>query len=306
MLYYEIQDRLEQLCNGASWSFASGLGRLQRVPETFRQVASYGTPRHEELLERTALLCGAHAELHEPLDWNVFQWQSGRHRAVVVVPCSSFEALVVGILLRGSLQKGDYELEEIPSSQLYIMFELVVAPDGDFFPMVGVMPNFDAARPGTKYLGKIQRVRLVDISNKAKAVVSKYAKYGLIGCNCQHFVEELSASLGVNAIVPEDESAFINAAGVAGAAMVGWGCGVTVAGMTVVGTAGMVAGAVALPVVGAAAGVQAEGGGRRFFERIEQAHRRSGDEEPRAHTPTEGVEQPCDEAPSEGSDSNSE
>merc|ERR1712046_473115 len=91
-----------------------------------------------------------------------------------------------------------------------------------------------------------------------------------------HFVEELSARLGVYAAVPEDKSAFINAAGYAGAAMVGWG---VMTGLAVAGTAGMVVGAVALPAVGAAAGVQAEGGGRRFFERIEQAHRRSTVEE---------------------------
>lgn len=150
------------------------------------------------------LLQGAHKQLHNSMDWDVFDWHvTPQHRALVFKPQSSFDAQVLEEMVRGNLQGVDVTM--VSSERLFIVIELCVdSKGGTFFPQISVLPSFNPKRSNVSWIGKSKDTKLMEISMKADAIIATYSSYGLIGCNCQHFVFDLGSSLGFCLKAPLD------------------------------------------------------------------------------------------------------
>lgn len=143
--------------------------------------------------------------LRKNQSWDVYQWQQGRHRALVLRPSGFlFTARVVDDFVRGA--QSCFSIETT-STRLFLVYELLVDANRPYL-LLTVKPDFDPDRSSAQLLGTLENTAFEDITAHALEVAHRYRGYSLVGCNCQHFVRDLAESCAIQlALVPEDEAA---------------------------------------------------------------------------------------------------
>lgn len=167
--------------------------------------------------------------------WSVHLWSSGLHWALVLRPAGdTFTVRIVDDFVHDAAHCFN---AEVSSENFYLVYELLV-DQGEPFLSVSVKTDFQPERKQVQHLGNTGALTFEDIKEMAAKTVLAYRAYGLVGCNCQHFVTEFAMRLGVPAvykIVPDDEAVMQAAAN--GAAIVS-AVGITVAATAAAGAAG--------------------------------------------------------------------
>jgi len=159
--------------------------------------------------ERNAMILGMNPRaLREKRRWFVYLWPKGHHWSVVLQPAGIFMARIVDDFVHNPRHCFNLEL---PSEQLFLVYELVI-DQGLPILMLSVKTDFDPKRKSVQLLGCIGPMYFDELGIRAISVVSRYRRYSLIGCNCQHFATEFAAFLGApRNIMPDDEALAQNA-----------------------------------------------------------------------------------------------
>lgn len=171
-------------------------------------------------------------------------------------------------------------IAEVPLSQLFIVFDLVLATNSECFGVrLQVNPFFDPRRPNVQSLETVGPLTMLDVSDKAIETIQNFCSYGIIGGNCQHFAISLLRNLGVSeeqsdGLFTEDE----RMAEVAGRTVLGGyalgGAAKGASSMLAGGAVGVVAGHVFLGISLAGLGY---GLIRKGYEYTCEQHRRSAE-----------------------------
>mmetsp|Transcript_144797 Transcript_144797/g.265962 ORF Transcript_144797/g.265962 Transcript_144797/m.265962 type:complete len:378 (-) Transcript_144797:38-1171(-) len=186
--------------------------------------------------ERNAMILGMNPrELRIKRRWSVHLWSTGRHWALVLQPAGKvFTARIVDDFVYNAAHCFS---AEVSSERFFLVYEMLV-DQGEPFLSVSVKTDFQPERKQVQHLGDVGPLAFEDIKEMAAETVLAYRAYGIVGCNCQHFVMEFALSLGlpaVSSIVPDDEAMVQAAAD--GAAVVS-AVGITVAATAAAGAAG--------------------------------------------------------------------
>lgn len=255
-------------------------------PGGFKPILTGNRPPSDgDFEERSTMILGLNPKtLRVSRPWRIFLWRSKKHWAIVLQPeGEAFYARLVDDVLRNPTHTQQIE---VASSRLFLVFELLTYRGHnfkeEFYLQVGAKPDFDILHSDVTNLGKVGAHTFQQLVDKAAGVVRQYRRYGVIGCNCQHFVVEFAQALGVERdLKTEDEAAAsslteggigIATAGTATAGIAGTASALTVstgsAAPIMLGLFGLGAGIIGL--LGATIVVAASGG----YEELKASHRR--------------------------------
>lgn len=178
------------------------------------QTASYGNLQQvcvQDFLYRAEMLELLNQELlTSPANWNAYLWMNGRHWAVVLLPALEGQLQVYSGHVRMSrfeeAKEAEEDLKMLPADKVFIVLELLVHnAEKDFYPCFSIYPGFDINRQNVQACGLIEGHTPVSLAEKAAEVIRSYEKYGVVGCNCQHFANDLFDGLGISCPMPEDQ-----------------------------------------------------------------------------------------------------
>lgn len=149
-------------------------------------------------------------ELRKTRPWYVYLWPKKRHWALVLQPQGApFQARIADDFVHNAMHCYN---AEVSSAHLFLVYEMLA--ESEPFLMLSVKPDFDPYDELVHPLGMVVPATFEDLEQCAIAVIKRYRRYSLIGCNCQHFVTEFAASIGVPGVeklLPDDE-AFVQSA----------------------------------------------------------------------------------------------
>jgi hypothetical protein len=142
-------------------------------------------------------------------DWHVYLWPQKRHWSLVLSPAGDiFTARLVDDFLHHAQECCSLE---VPSSQLFLVFELLV--DGhDPYLTLSVKPDFAPDASQVQKLGMVGPMDSAEVMRRATAVVRRYRGYSLVGCNCQHFVSDFATRLGSRTRIPTEDEVLVEGA----------------------------------------------------------------------------------------------
>jgi len=201
------------------------------------------------LQERTAMILGMNSRaLRARRRWSMYIWRQKRHWALVLQPFGEvFTARIVDDFVHNAQHCFS---EEVPSSQLFLVYELLL-DHAEPFLMLSVKPDFQLDRRSVFSLGVSERMTLLDLQNHALQAFGRFRCYSFIGANCQHFAADMASGLGARTrINPDDETIALAATDTALPVGVVGAC---VAATAAAGAASAVWAPVALNVIAASA-----------------------------------------------------
>lgn len=148
--------------------------------------------------------------LTSPANWNAYLWMNGRHWAVVLLPALEGQLRVYSGHVKMSrfeeAKEAEQDLKMLPADKVFIVLELLVHnAEKDFYPCFSIYPGFDTNRQNVQACGLIEGHTPLSLAEKAAEVIRSYEKYGVVGCNCQHFANDLFDGLGISCPMPEDQ-----------------------------------------------------------------------------------------------------
>lgn len=154
-------------------------------------------------------------DLQEPRSWNTYLWMNRRHWAVVLQPVFEGHQIRQLCVDKSNVKGSEFEedtsmslIKPLRADRTFVVMELLVSySQKDFFPSFSIYPSFDTSRSNVQACGMIEGHTPLSIAQKATDVISSYEKYGLLGCNCQHFAKDLLDLLGIHCPMPEDQYA---------------------------------------------------------------------------------------------------
>jgi len=172
------------------------------------------------MVERGAMILGMNPRpLRTPRMWSLCLWLKRHHWVLVAQPLGEdFTARIVDDFVHNA--QFCFSVE-VPCSQFFLVYELLVEPSG-FFLMLSVKPDFNVQSESVCSLGTVGPLCFEELQEHAISVVRRYRSYSLVGCNCQHFATDLALSLGASPKdLPKDEATAIAHAASDGAVTVG-------------------------------------------------------------------------------------
>lgn len=178
------------------------------------QTASYGNLQQvcvQDFLYRAEMLELLNQDLLRlPTNWNAYLWMNRRHWAVVLLPALEGQLRVYSGHVKMSrfeeAKEAEEDLKMLPADKVFIVLELLVHnAEKDFYPCFSIYPGFDINRHNVQACGLIEGHTPLSLAEKAAEVIRSYEKYGVVGCNCQHFANDLFDGLGISCPMPEDQ-----------------------------------------------------------------------------------------------------
>lgn len=194
-------------------------GARTNMAATASSVAMPTEPVSGLVTERAAMILGMNpSPLRKRRPWRAFLWPRKRHWALVLQPSGeAFCARITDDFVHGARHCFN---TEVPSSQFFIVYELLVA--GDLFISLSVKPDFQATDDCISALGIVGPACFEELQQHALGVIQRYRCYNLVGCNCQHFASDLALSLGApKQLLPDDEATALAQCATDGAAAIG-------------------------------------------------------------------------------------